>query len=347
MSIKYNLEKKSSSPWIEKYRPTSINDLLLDKSTINKVNNIIKDKSLPNIIITGVPGIGKTTTILCLAKSLLGPHVSNFVLELNASDERGIKAVHDSIVHFCRKKMKINESKYAQHKIVLLDEADNMTKKAQQLINNLMEKYRKTTRFAFTCNNSSDIIESIQSRCIILRYKRLENEKIKNRLKYICENEKIKFNTKGINALILTSEGDMRKAINNLQLTFNSFDKVNESNVFEICNKPNPIIITNIFKYCIKNNIKKALECLDNLWNLGYSNSDISLGMLNTLKLLDDNSLIIDKEIKIIFFDIVCKTNLIISKGIDSKLQLTSCISLLSSVMEDNSINLKETNYFI
>jgi len=346
MSIKYNLEKKSSSPWIEKYRPTSINDLLLDNSTINKVNNIIKEKSLPNIIITGVPGIGKTTTILCLAKSLLGPHVSNFVLELNASDERGIKAVHDSIVHFCRKKMKINESKYAQHKIVLLDEADNMTKKAQQLINILMNKYINSTRFAFTCNNSSDIIESIQSRCIILRYKRLENEKINKRLKYICDKEEIKSNLKGIKALILTSEGDMRKAINNLQLTYNSFDEINEDTVFEICNKPNPVIINNIFKYCLKNNLKKALECLDNLWNLGYSNSDIALGMLNTLKILDDD-LILDQNLKITFFDIVCKTNLIISKGIDSRLQLTSCISLLSSVNENKSNYLYDNNYFI
>ena len=231
MSIKYNLEKKNSSPWIEKYRPTSINELLLDDCTMNKVRTINKEKSLPNIIITGVPGIGKTTTILCLAKSLLGPHVSNFVLELNASDERGIKAVNDSIIHFCRKKMQINESKYAQHKIVLLDEADNMTKKAQQLINNLMEKYRKTTRFAFTCNNSSDIIESIQSRCIILRYKRLDNKKVHERIKYICDNEKIKYTDKGLSSIILTSEGDMRQAINNLQMTYNGFKVINEKNV--------------------------------------------------------------------------------------------------------------------
>ena len=99
-----------------------------------------------------------------------------------------------------------------QHKIVLLDEADNMTKKAQQLINNLMEKYRKTTSFAFTCNNSSDIIESIQSRCIILRYKRLDNKKVHERIKYICDNEKIKYTDKGLSSIILTSEGDMRQA---------------------------------------------------------------------------------------------------------------------------------------
>ena len=313
---------------------------------MNKVKTINKEKSLPNIIITGVPGIGKTTTILCLAKSLLGPHVSNFVLELNASDERGIKAVNDSIIHFCRKKMQINESKYAQHKIVLLDEADNMTKKAQQLINNLMEKYRKTTRFAFTCNKSSDIIESIQSRCIILRYRRLDNKKVYERIKYICNNEKIKYTEKGLSSIILTSEGDMRQAINNLQMTYNGFKVINEKNVFKLCNKPNPLIIKNIFINSINNNFKESVKILNNLWNMGFSNSDIALGMLNTLKIIDDDK-IITNSIKLLFIDIICRTNLIISKGIDTKLQLLSCVSLLNTVIKNNNKNLLTNDYFI
>ena len=110
---------------------------------------------MPNIIITGIPGIGKTTTILCIAKNLIRKYFEEGVLELNASDVRGVKTVQETIEYFCKKKLQIDEN-FANHKIVLLDEADNMTKKAQQSINNLMEQYQDTTRFAFTCNNSSD-----------------------------------------------------------------------------------------------------------------------------------------------------------------------------------------------
>ena len=164
---------KNLTPWIEKYRPTNINNLVIDDITLNKFKKIINDLEMPNCIITGNSGIGKTSTLLCMAEQLYGPYKNEAVLEQSASDDRGIKAVQDSIIHFCKKKLVIKGKKYAKHKLVLLDEADNMTPKAQQLINNLMEKYIHTTRFTFTCNNSSDIIEAIQSRCIIFRYKRL------------------------------------------------------------------------------------------------------------------------------------------------------------------------------
>ena len=186
-----------NTPWIEKYRPTKVEDLVLDNGTLNKIRKIVLDKTMPNIIITGVPGIGKTTTILCIAKNLLGKYFKEGVLELNASDERGVKTVQESIEYFCKKKLDIDDE-FSKHKIILLDEADNMTRKAQQAINNLMEQYHETTRFAFTCNNSSEIIEAIQSRCIIFRYCRLNHEQITNRLKTICALEKVEYTEDGL-----------------------------------------------------------------------------------------------------------------------------------------------------
>ena len=159
-------------PWIEKYRPKTLDDLIVDEITLTKLRSIIERSDMPNIIITGMPGIGKTTTILCLAHSLLGKYYKDAVLELNASDDRGIKTVQNTINSFCKKKMQIAKN-VRKHKIILLDEADNMTEKAQKLIGNLMEKYGETTRFAFTCNTSNDINETIQTKCIILRYKRI------------------------------------------------------------------------------------------------------------------------------------------------------------------------------
>ena len=325
---KVNINKTSTlnTPWIEKYRPYSVNDLVLDVGTLNKIKKIIDDKNMPNIIITGIPGIGKTTTILCIAKNLLGKYFNQGVLELNASDERGVKTVQESIEYFCKKKMEINGD-YAKHKIVLLDEADNMTKKAQQSINNLMEQYHTTTRFAFTCNNSSDIIEAIQSRCIIFRYCRLSNEQVTERLKKICLIEKIPYTNDGLNAIVTTAQGDLRQAINNLQLTFNGYTNINPINVYKLCDKPHPLIIQNIMIACSKKDLKTALKYLNELRNGGYSSSDISISMINTIKFMDDK--LIDNSLKIKYMEEISKACLIISRGINTPLQLTGCISAL------------------
>jgi replication factor C subunit 2/4 len=329
MSIIKN-KNKNYIPWVEKYRPKYISDLELNHSTLNKLNKMNTELDMPNLIITGVPGIGKTTTIQCLSRELLGKYKKGNILELNASDDRGIKAVHENIIHFCRKKLNIPElekNNYCKHKIILLDEADNMTKKAQQLINNLIEKYRHTTRFAFTCNNSSDIIESIQSRCIIFRYKRLNKDQIKNKILKICDIENINYDKSGIDTIIINSQGDMRQAINCLQLTYDGYKNITADNVYKLCDKPHPIVIIGIFKNCYENKPRDALEKLKQLWNDGFSGSDLVLSMINTIKLMD--STILPTEIKIKYLEIITKTCMIISKGIDTKLQLTSCIANL------------------
>ncbi len=328
-------------PWIEKYRPRTIDELVIDSGTYNKIEKIVNDKDMPNIIITGLPGIGKTSTILYIAKVLLGKYFREGCIELNASDDRGIKAVQDSIIYFCKKKLEMNSNineedntnsqkysqKYSNHKIVLLDEADNMTKKAQQLINNLMETYHGTTRFAFTCNNSSEIIEAIQSRCIIFRYQRLSNEQVMGRLKVICGRENITYDDGGIRALILTAQGDMRKAINNLQLIYNGYNEITEKNVYTLCDRPHPMIIQNMFIACNNKDVKKALGLLEKLKNDGFSSSDISISMVDTIKTAKLDEL--DEATKIRFLQEICHTCLIISRGVNSYLQLTGCIAKL------------------
>jgi replication factor C subunit 2/4 len=313
-----------NEPWIEKYRPISVDDLVLDPITLNKIRKIISDKVMPNIIITGVPGIGKTTTILCIAKNLLGKYFDQNVLELNASDERGVKTVQECIEYFCKKKMDSDDIK---HKIVLLDEADNMTNKAQQSISNLMEKYHTTTRFAYTCNNSFDIIEAIQSRCIIFRYTRLQDQQVVDKLEKICKLEKVTYTKDGLNAIALTAQGDLRQAINNLQLTFNGYKIVKPENVYKLCDKPHPITIQNILVACSKKDLRTALQYLNSLRHAGYSSSDISISILNTIKNIDDN--IISKDLKIKYMKELSYTCLVISKGINTPLQLTGAIVAL------------------
>jgi replication factor C subunit 2/4 len=322
-----------NKPWIEKYRPSEIDDLVLDEGTLNKIKKIIEDKNMPNIIITGSPGIGKTTTILCIAKKLLGRYYRQGVLELNASDDRGVKTVQESIEYFCKKKLVIGgdkgegEEDMAKHKIILLDEADNMTKKAQQAINNLMQEYHHNTRFAFTCNNSTEIIEAIQSRCIIFRYSRLSQDNLRFRLKQICKKEEVPYSEEGLNTIIMTSTGDLRQAINNLQLTFNGYINVIPENVYKLCDKPHPLIIQNIFEFCLKKDFKGSLSLLNSLFDKGYASSDIVLSMIYTLKNMDKK--IIDERNKILFLEELGKASLIISRGINTPLQLTGSIAHL------------------
>ena len=178
--IQMKKRMKKQLPWIEKYRPRKIEDVILDANILAKIKKIIKDRDMPNIIITGTPGIGKTTTIKCIGRALYGKYISSAVLELNASDDRGIK-VDEPITNFC-KNMALFGPDICKHKMIILDEADNITQKAQHAINKKMEDFGATTRFAFTCNKSVDIIDAIQSRCIIFRYIRLSGPEMAKKL---------------------------------------------------------------------------------------------------------------------------------------------------------------------
>ncbi|KAJ3077969.1 replication factor C subunit 4, partial [Quaeritorhiza haematococci] len=174
-------------PWVEKYRPILLKDIVGNEETVARLQVIAQEGNMPNLIISGSPGIGKTTSILCLAHELLGPSYKEAVLELNASDDRGIDVVRNRIKMFAQKKVTLPPGR---HKIIILDEADSMTPGAQQALRRTMEVYSNTTRFALACNISSKIIEPIQSRCAILRYTRLSDNQILKRLMEICEAEK-------------------------------------------------------------------------------------------------------------------------------------------------------------
>lgn len=321
-----NTKKIINTPWTEKYRPTNIEDLVIDKQTHNKITRILAEKSMPNIIFSGNPGIGKTSTMLFIAKQLLGKYYNDAVIELNASDERGVKTVQDVIEYFCKKKINFDDG-ILRYKIVLLDEADNMTKKAQQFISKLMEEYYETTRFVFTCNNSIDIIETIQSRCVIFRYYKLQQEQICQKLKQICGKENIKYTNEGINTIAKISAGDLRQAINNLQFTHDGYTDVTPENVYKLCDTPHPVIIEQIFIACQNKDFKGALMVFIDLVNGGYSSSDISLSMIETLKNMD--STLIDEKTKIRYLDEICKACITISKGLNTSLQLTGVIASL------------------
>lgn len=232
--------------------------------------------------------------------------------------------VREIVTNFCRKKINYEGDDSCHHKIIVLDEADNLTTKAQQQINNLMDLYSKTTRFAFTCNNSTDMITAIKSRCNILRYKRLTHEQVQKRLKYIAEQEKVVYTDNGLLEIAKVSNGDLRQAINNLQLIFDGYGSVHESHVMEFCEKPDPAMISTIFKSALKGDLKKAISGLSFLENKGYSSPDIIYSMINSLQ---NDEMGIDEKTKIDLMRQLTKTQMVINKGVISKLQLSGCIA--------------------
>lgn len=315
-------------PWVEKYRPVYLDDIVGNTETIERLKIIAKDGNMPHVIISGMPGIGKTTSVLCLARQLLGDAYKEAVLELNASDERGIDVVRNRIKSFAQKKVTLPQGR---QKLIILDEADSMTSGAQQALRRTMEIYSSTTRFAFACNQSNKIIEPLQSRCAILRYARLTDAQVVKRLLQIIEAEKVDYSEDGLAALVFSAEGDMRQAINNLQSTFAGFGFVSGDNVFKVVDSPHPIKVQTMIKACYEGKIDSALETLRELWDLGYSSHDIISTMFRVTKTVATLS----EHSKLEFVKEIGFTHMRILEGVQTLLQLSGCVARLCRLNTD------------
>lgn len=230
-----------SGPWVEKYRPQKLEEIVGQKQIVARLQKYVGENSMPNLMFTGPAGVGKTTTALALAKSILGEYWRNNFLELNASDARGIDTVRNDIKNFCRLK-----PVGAPFRIIFLDEVDNMTKDAQHALRREMEMYTKTASFILSCNYSSKIIDPIQSRCAIFRFAPIKAEEITERLKFICETEGFNYDDKGLEAIVYFAEGDMRKAVNVLQSAASEGEAITEDSVYEVVSKAKPQDIGNM-----------------------------------------------------------------------------------------------------
>lgn len=235
---------------------------------------------------------------------------------------------------FAKKKVNLPPNR---HKIIILDEADNMTTAAQQALRRIMEEYTSTTRFALACNQSSKIIEPIQSRCAILRFHRLTDPQIYKRLVYICEQEKVTYTDDGMSAILFTADGDMRQAINNIQSTHSGFDVINSVNVFKVCDQPHPEIAKNILKLCEEGKLGEAEKILNiNLWKLGYNALDILTTLFKVLKTSNT-----PEYLKVEFIKEVSMAHKNALEGVSSLVQLSGLlakmcgIALEAKAMED------------
>ncbi|KAJ3072413.1 replication factor C subunit 4 [Podochytrium sp. JEL0797] len=310
-----------SMPWVEHYRPLILKDIVGNEDTVARLSVIARDGNMPNIIISGPPGIGKTTSILCLARELLGDQYKEAVLELNASDDRGIDVVRNRIKMFAQKKVTLPEGR---HKIIILDEADSMTPGAQQALRRTMEIFSSTTRFALACNMSSKIIEPIQSRCAILRYSRLSDSQLLKRLVEICRFENVEYVPEGLEAIIFSAEGDMRQAINNLQATHSGFGFISYDNVFKVCDQPSPAVLGEVITACMRADVDAAAAGLERFWNEGYSGVDIVGTLFRVVKFHS-----MPEYLKLEFIREIGQTHMRMIEGVQTVVQVSGLAARL------------------
>lgn len=305
-------------PWIEKYRPSSLDDIILNEYTKCKLKGITID-NLSNILLCGPPGTGKTTTALTISRDLLKDRDN--MIELNASDNRGINMINDFILKFCKTRGT------EKLKIVILDEADNITKKAQEQLINFMENYSHI-KFIFTCNDSTQIIEPLQSRCLLLKFQHPSTIEINRILENISNNEKINIDKNISDELLLNSDYDIRKSINNLEAMYTLYTNITIENLREYFTSPH---IENLFQllfYLIKKkDINKAMEIYNELVNSGINNLDLITYLLNFLQNFEDfekkfKLASITKNISIEILDLVHECYFRMSKTVESKLQI-------------------------
>ena len=310
--------KNIKLPLIEKYRPKNFDEILLNDFLKLKLKNILNSKQLPNLIIIGESSTGKTSTILCLARMIYKEDYENNVLELNASDDRGLTMISSTIQPFCKKKSNFN-------KLIILDEADSITQKAQNLLNNIIAEYRKNTRFIFICNENFKINESIQSRCMILKFPKIQKKKIKSKIIEICENENTIYTDEGINRLLFFSDYDIRQCINNLECIIFTGNEVTVETIDNIINIPKIEYIKKVLELCKKKDLVSALNLITKLYNSGYNSNDI---LLIFMKYIQYNKIDnIDDDTKLKLYKIISSSYIRVNNGINTLLQLYGCIS--------------------
>ncbi len=303
--------------WAEKYRPAKLDDIINQKHIIKRLKAFVEKKNIPHMLFAGPAGCGKTTAALCIAREIFGKDWRSNYLELNASDERGINTIRGKVKDFAR-----TRAIGANYKIICLDEADALTQEAQQALRRTMENYSRTARFILVCNYSSRIIEPIQSRCAVFRFKSLAKEDIIKYLRKIADSEGLKIDENAFDALIKLSEGDLRKASNLLQTA--SFEKkVTEELIYDVAGRAEPSEVKQMMSLALEKRFSEAREILrELLFARGISGADIVKAMSKYVYELD-----IPESLKIRTIEAIGECEFRLDQGANEQIQLEALLA--------------------
>jgi len=313
--------------WIEKYRPNNLDDIVGQDAIVKRLKSYVRVKNMPHLMFSGAAGTGKTSAATAIAQELYkGEWRENFI-ELNASDERGIDVVRNKIKNFAR-----TAPLHAQFKIIFLDEADALTPDAQSALRRTMESYSMSCRFILSCNYSSKIIEPIQSRCAIYRFKPVQDADIQSRIQYIADKEGITLNEGALAAISAIANGDLRKAINVLQSSAVINENIDENLVYQITSTAKPEDINLLIHTAMDGNFMDALIILDSfLLEQGLSAVDIINQIHRAVFDLD-----IPDRVKVKLIDKIGEIDFRLTEGATERIQLEALIAEFMLVATDN-----------
>ncbi|MCW4045315.1 MAG: replication factor C small subunit [Candidatus Bathyarchaeota archaeon] len=320
---------EESVMWVEKYRPKKLDEVVDLRDIVDSLKAFMKKpKSMPHLLLAGIPGTGKTTVALCIARELFGENWRTFTLELNASDERGIDTVRERVKDFSRySRAAFGNVPFA---LIILDESDQMTGPAQTALRRIMETSSRTSRFILICNYSSKIIEPIQSRCAIFRFSKLDKKAMVEHLEFIAKKENVTISPKAAEMIVDYSEGDLRHAINALQTAavFRS-GIIDEKTVLQVIGEASPQQVQLMLNKALNGDFIEARKIMyDLIGSYGFSGSEIIRQMQRELLKLS----YISPEEKAELTDIIGEYDFRLTQGANGDIQLSALLAQFAKV---------------
>jgi len=322
VGIASSTHMSATGMWVEKYRPMKLSEIVNQTEIVGSLEALIKDPTdMPHLMFSGSAGVGKTTTALCISRQILGEYAKDNTLELNASDERGIGMVREKVKKFSR----FAGMAEVPFKIIILDEADEMTSDAQTALRRIIEDTAKICRFIFIANNISKIIDPIQSRCATFKFTSISEEDVIGRLEEIAKKEKVKTEKKGLKAIYDHSEGDLRHAINLMQATA-SLGGITEEHVKSSAGLTKVSDVDDVLKIALSGKVPEAREKMIELIKVyGMSESDF-LKYINAAVFKSKHSKLSE------ILEIIAKYDYRILVGSNSEIQLSAMLAELSNL---------------
>ncbi|KAG1880497.1 P-loop containing nucleoside triphosphate hydrolase protein [Suillus tomentosus] len=323
---RYEPHEDENLPWVEKYRPVTLDDVVSHKDITTTIVKFIEKNRLPHLLFYGPPGTGKTSTILAVARRIYGAEYKKQILELNASDDRGIDVVREQIKQFAETRTLFSKG----FKLIILDEADMMTQQAQAALRRVIEQYTKNVRFCIICNYVNKIAPAIQSRCTRFRFSPLPIAEVEKRVNAVVVAEKVNLTQDGKKALLKLSKGDMRRALNVLQACHAAYSSVGETEIYNCTGNPHPSDIETIVNSMLSDEFTTSYQMISAMkTERGLALQDLISGTYEYVETIE-----FKPQARVYLLDFLATTEHRLSTGGSEKMQLSALLGAFKNAVE-------------